>query len=172
MNKFFIWLFVLFFSALASNFLVISLNAAELKAIFLDAKWDGKKIPDDQQCITQGGVNPSTPKIKVTGIPSGAKSILMTITDYNYGSAGLHGVFRFKVADGATEMVLPAIAETAKNFPSGVEIEKYESGGMSQEGNYLPPCSDRRSHMYASEIQVVDSDDEELALFDLEWGRY
>ena len=42
MNKFFIWLFVLFFSALASNFLVISLNAAELKAIFLDAKWDGK----------------------------------------------------------------------------------------------------------------------------------
>ena len=134
MNKIFSWLFLLVFSALASNFLVVSANAAELKVVFLDAKWDGKKIPANQQCIKQGGVNPSTPKVKVTGIPSGAKSILMIISDWGHGSAGAHGILRFKVADGATEMVLPAIAESATNFPSGVSVEQGESWGDESEG--------------------------------------
>jgi len=146
--------------------------AEDHKITFMDPMWDGKTIPDKQQCPSRGaGVNPHTPKLKITNLPAGTKYLLMVITDENYGRSGDHGIFRLKVPSGATEVIFPRIYQLKEELPSGVTIEKGNRWGMGV-GHYIAPCSGGKNNNYYSDIIPYGEGDKKLGENYIDWGRY
>ena len=130
------------------------------------------RIDNGQVCNTQGAPNPSTPALKVTGIPAGAKYLILKVTDEDYGNSGGHGIFRIDLPANTSETTIPSIFETKKELPAGVSLVKGEENGMSKHGHYLPPCSNGRNHAYYSDVEVYNSDDKKINANYIEWGRY
>ena len=146
--------------------------AEDHKIEFVDSMWDGKTIPDEQQCPSKGdGVNPHTPKLKITNLPKGTNYLLMVITDEDYGQSGDHGIFRLKIPSGATEIIFPRIYQLKEEMPPGVTIEKGNRWVMGV-GHYLSPCSGGRNHNYYSDIVAYGEGDKKLGENYIDWGRY
>jgi len=150
--------------------------AEDHKIEFVDSMWDGKTIPPEQQCPTRGaGVNPHTPKLKISDLPAGTKYLLMIITDENYGGKGDHGIFRLKIPSGAKEIIFPRIYQLKKEMPAGVTIEKanaWHSWVGVRAGHYLAPCSGGRGNNYYSDIIFYGEGDKKLGGAYIDWGRY
>ena len=138
----------------------------------MDPMWDGKKIPSGMQCSRQGGVDPHTPKLKVTNLPKGTSYLRMVITDESYGSDGFHGIFKIKVPTGASEIVIPGIYEQKEQLPSGIELERGNGSPDGGRGHYLPPCSGNRNHNYFAEILPYNDSDEKLKENYIDFGKY
>lgn len=88
-------------------------NLAKLDAKFVDKKWDGKKILENEVCGLYGGEG-NTPKIMVSNIPQGANAIIMEVNDLGYqplSNNGGHGKIGFWINKGSSSTTLESIPE-------------------------------------------------------------
>ena len=76
-------------------------DPVELAVSFEDPMWDGKKIPERQQCIRFGG-NPSTPRLSVKDIPIRTDAIIMEYSDRDWPpmDRGGHGKIGYRIPAG------------------------------------------------------------------------
>lgn len=146
-----------------------------LKISFVSAGWDGKTIPDNQVCQRFGGKG-STPSLKITGLPVGSHSVVLSFSDESYPPMdnGGHGILRYSIPSGSSEVVLPEVKGETDNLPKGViVVESHRGSGWSGTGGaYLPPCSGGRNNSYYADIKVQDANGNDLNSTYIELGRY
>lgn len=156
-------------------------TTASLKVSFADALWDGKRVPDGQQCQRFGGTNPLTPRLKVEGIPAGTNAIVMEYSDRSYPPMdnGGHGKIGYSIPEGTTEIVIPSVPGHTFDMPEGFFIVAPHQGpGWDTAGAYMPPCSGGRGNAYYVTIKAVrqssdeDKDFKVLGQAVLELGTY
>jgi hypothetical protein len=80
-------------------------NLVTLEVSFADPLWDGKSIPEGQQCNAYGG-HGATPRLTVKNIPSGTNVIIMEYSDRSWPQMddGGHGKIGYRIPLGTTEM--------------------------------------------------------------------
>ncbi len=127
----------------------------KLMVSFVDSRWDGKMIPDKQQCSSFGG-NGSSPALLVEGIPAGADAVIVLFNDLSYAplsSDGGHGAIWVPTGGKAT-VTVPSVAGESDKMPPGVNVE-HPHRGSRWGGVYLPPCSGGRGNTYQAEVLAV-----------------
>lgn len=137
--------------------LTTSSYAFALDVNFVDSKWDGVTVPEGQQCQKFDGVNPGTPKLKVSGIPKGSDSVVLVYSDRDSKKMnnGGHGIMSYTLAEGATTVQLPIVAGHTYELPKGFEmIAEHRGAGWDKEGAYMPPCSGGSGHEYYVTVQT------------------
>jgi len=128
-------------SACASRYNT-SENVLQLGLSFTDSLWDGKNVPDGQQCRKFGGEKAGTPEIKVTGIPAIADALVVEYTDRSWGAVGAHGKIGYHIEPGAEAVVVPSIPGHSYDLPSGFFlVSEHQAPHWDVAGAYLPPCS-------------------------------
>ncbi|MGP5210452.1 hypothetical protein ACTXJ5_06640 [Psychrobacter alimentarius] len=95
---------VIALTALAT--LTLSATAFAMDVKFTDGAWNGKKIPEGQQCVKYDGKSPATPSMSVTNIPAGAESLVFVYNDVSNKRMqnGGHGIVEFALPKGATSI--------------------------------------------------------------------
>ena len=153
----------------------------KLKLAFADPAWDGKKIPEGQQCQRFGGKNPSTPKLLVDDIPDNADAIIMEFSDRNYSpmDAGGHGKIGFRIDKGTPKVTIPSIPGHSFDLPNGFFLVKaHQAPSWDKAGAYMPPCSGGRGNAYYVTVKAVNEiaegyqDYNVLGMGRLELGKY
>ncbi|NQV80479.1 MAG: hypothetical protein HQ495_07985 [Alphaproteobacteria bacterium] len=134
--------------------------AADFSASLADGAWDGRAVPKQHVCQRFGGAAAMSPRVQVSGIPSGAAQLEIWFNDTSFAAmdSGGHGKVRFKLAAGAAEAVLEPIPGETSTLPSGyTTAEGHRGSGWSgTTGAYLPPCSGGRGNLYTMTIFAVD----------------
>jgi hypothetical protein len=120
-------------------------------------KWNGKRIPDGQQCEKYGGEKPKTPKISVKNIPPGTNAIIMEYSDKNYKPMdnGGHGKVGYMISEGTTEVKIPSISGNSLSVPNNFFIVVKHKNIFAKEGAYMPPCSGGDNHCYYVTVKAV-----------------
>ena len=148
---------------------------------FADSEWDGKTIPNGEQCHRQGGENPSTPRIIIKNIPEGTDAIILEFSDRNYGPMddGGHGKIGFKISEGTKEVVIPSIPGHSFDLPEDFFIiQEHQASSYDLAGAYMPPCSGGIGNSYYVTIKAIIILSEENETFILltqgvlELGKY
>ena len=124
---------------------------------FANSAWDGKTVPEGQQCNKFGG-NGSTPSLVVEGVPAQANAIIVEFNDASYPDLsfdGGHGKIGFWVGGGG-KAVLPPVKGQTDKLPDGVFVEKRNraTGSYATPG-YLPPCSGGAGNSYFADVKAV-----------------
>lgn len=151
-----------------------SAQAMALDVKFVDAKWDGMKIPTGQQCQKFGGQQPATPALKVSGIPAGATELVFEYSDRDFEKMnnGGHGRIQYSLSSSVSDLEVPSVPghsfELPMNFTS---IEAHRSPGWDKAGAYMPPCSGGKSHAYYVTVKALKAD-QVLSQTVLELGTY
>jgi len=132
--------------------------AAAMTARLADDAWNGRKIPDGQQCTRFGGAG-ATPAIAVSGLPDGADGVVVALNDETYTpmDKGGHGVLGFAIAPGESALLAPVPGET-NDLPAGVRViqgHKARAAGYSPGTAYLPPCSGGMGNRYTATVSAV-----------------
>ncbi len=157
----------------AALVLVASAANAQSFTARLGPPWDGKTVPDGQQCALFGG-HGATPEIIVQGLPAGTVQIRAEFNDKSYtplSENGGHGVIGFAV-QGANP-VLPSIPGMTADLPAGaVVVSPARTGGAYASAGYLPPCSGGRGNRYMVTLIALDAVGAELARVAVELGHY
>ena len=91
---------------------------------FNDAAWDGKKIPEGQQCLNYDGKSPATPSMTVSNIPTRAESLVFVYNDVSNKRMqhGGHGIVEFALPEGATSAEVPRVFGHTYEVPVGIEM--------------------------------------------------
>jgi hypothetical protein len=152
-----------------------------LELSFVDSDWDGKTIPNGQQCQRQGGENPSTPRILVSNIPEGSDAIILEFSDKDYRPMddGGHGKIGFMISKGTREAVIPSIQGHSFNLPNDFFIiQEHQASSFDTAGAYMPPCSGGIGNSYyvtVKAVELLSKEDKTFILLGqgiLELGRY
>ncbi|WP_296240097.1 MULTISPECIES: hypothetical protein [unclassified Psychrobacter] len=154
--------------------LALSVNAFAMDVKFNDAAWNGKKIPEGQQCLNYDGKNPATPSMTVSNIPMGAESLVFVYSDVSNKRMqhGGHGIVEFNLPEGATSAEIPRVFGHTYEVPVGIEmIAEYRSRAGEAGGAYKPPCSGGKNHLYTVDVQAWQGDSV-LAETTVKMGRY
>jgi len=152
----------------------LSANAFAMDVKFNDAAWDGKKIPEGQQCVNYDGKNPATPSMTVTDIPANAESLVFVYNDVSNKrmQSGGHGIVAFALPKGAMSAEVPRVFGHTYEVPVGIEmVAEYRSRKDEVGGAYKPPCSGGKNHLYTVDVQAWQGD-MVLAETTVEMGRY
>jgi len=148
---------------------------------FADSDWDGKKIPDGQQCRSYGGQDPSTPPLIVSNIPEGTNAIILEFSDRDYipMDNGGHGIIGFTIPEGTEEVLIPSVASNTFDLPENFFlVREHKQNVLFTPGAYMPPCSGGRGNSYyvtAEAAEMVSMDDLTFNILEesiLELGRY
>ena len=170
----------LVYSALVVAFVVSGANAADLSVTFADPAWDGKNIPDGQQCTLFGGEG-ATPALQVENIPAEANAIIVEYNDQDYrplSRDGGHGKIGFWVEEGSASAMLVSVPGETEDLSSGAFVEKRNRArGSYARPGYLPPCSGGDGHRYFAEVKAVKKGEGEkkpqvLAEVKIQLGKY
>ncbi|MGP5133047.1 hypothetical protein ACTXKV_02270 [Psychrobacter cibarius] len=151
-----------------------SANAFAMDVKFNEAAWNGKKIPEGQQCLNYDGKNPGTPSMTVSNIPMGAESLVFVYNDVSNKRMqhGGHGIVEFNLPEGATSAEIPRVFGHTYEVPVGIEmVAEYRSRAGEAGGAYKPPCSGGKNHLYTVDVQAWQGDSV-LAETTVEMGRY
>ena len=154
--------------------LMFSNNASALETKFADNVWDGVNVPEGQQCQKFGGINPSTPKLIISDIPTGSDSIILEYSDRDSErmNNGGHGKIRFSIDSKAGRVEIPSVPGHTFEMPPGFTmIEAHRGPGWDIEGAYMPPCSGGKGHAYYVTIKTL-KDDKVTAETVIELGKY
>jgi hypothetical protein len=136
------------------------------------AGWDGRTLPDGQQCEREGG-NGATPPLRVSGIPAGADTLVVAYNDLDYpplSRDGGHGKIGFTLAPGATSASLPAVPGHSRQMPAGAFIEAHNRG--YRKIGYVPPCSGGAGHRYVAIVTALRDGVRVAASGAVSIGRY
>lgn len=161
------------FNALSVSFLV-STHAFAFDAKFADEAWNGKNVPVGQQCQKFGGDNPATPKLIVSGIPSGSNALVLEYSDRSHEQMdkGGHGIMRFMFDPQKSEVEVPPVLGHTFDIPKEFKlIEAHRGPGWDKAGAYMPPCSGGKGNEYYVTIKAV-SNEKVTATTILEMGKY
>ncbi|WP_201595914.1 hypothetical protein [Psychrobacter vallis] len=154
--------------------LALSASTFAMDVKFADASWNGKKIPEGQQCLNYDGKSPATPSMTVTDIPVGAESLVFVYNDVSNKRMqnGGHGIVEFALPKGATSAEIPRVFGHTYEVPVGIEmVAEYRSRAGEVGGAYKPPCSGGKNHLYTVDVQAWQGD-MVLAETTVEMGRY
>ncbi len=132
-------------------------NPAELKISFAEPDWNGKKVPSGQRCRRQGGINPSTPRLMIKGIPPAANAIIMEYSDRSFYPMdyGGHGKIGYKISQNTIEITIPSVPGHSLDLPQGFFLVSKHQGFWNKDDAYLPPCSGGRSNSYYVTVNAV-----------------
>ena len=161
-------------SVTALTALALSANAFAMDVTFDDAAWNGKKIPEGQQCLNYEGKSPATPRMTVSNIPAGAESLVFVYSDVSNKrmQQGGHGMVEFALPKDATSAKIPRVFGHTYEVPVGIEmVAEYRSRKGEAGGAYKPPCSGGKNHLYTVDVQAWQGD-MVLAETTVEMGRY
>ena len=138
-----------------------------------DTAWDGARVPDGMQCAQQGGSQPASPPLLVSGIPPSANRLVVEFNDESYSplsSDGGHGKFAVNVS-GREEAIVPPFTEgQTSDWPAGVSLVASNRSGRLP--GYLAPCSGKQNHLYSVIVRAMSPSNEELVRGYLPLGRY
>lgn len=152
----------------------------KLTLAFGDPAWDGKKIPQGQECRKFGGKG-ATPPLVVSAIPKDANAIIMEYGDHDWPpmDGGGHGIIGFNIAPGTKEAKIPPVAGHSYDLPKGFFLVAEHLGpAWDKAGAYMPPCSGGRGNKYFVVVKAVrlakpeDKIGKVLAIKELEIGAY
>ena len=146
-------LIVIFFSFGASA----AEPVGQLQVVFADSKWDGKKIPYNQQCLRDGGKG-ATPKLTVKNIPNEANALIFEYSDATYApmNYGGHGKIGYNITPGTAEVTVPPVLGNSFTVPEGFFIvSPHSNPSWDKAGAYLPPCSGGRGNSYYVTVKAV-----------------
>lgn len=161
------------FKALSVAFLV-STNAFAFDAKFADDSWDGMHVPKGQQCQKFGGNNPATPRLIVSGIPSGSTALVLEYSDRDYEPMddGGHGKMKFLLDPQTSAVEVPAVLGHTFDIPPTFKlIEAHRGPSWDKAGAYMPPCSGGRGNAYYVKVKAVEGE-QVTATTILEMGTY
>ena len=161
-------------SVTALTALALSANAFAMDVTFDDAAWNGKKIPEGQQCLNYEGKSPATPPMTVSNIPAGAASLVFVYSDVSNKRMqhGGHGMVEFALPKDATSAKIPRVFGHTYEVPVGIEmVAEYRSRKGEAGGAYKSPCSGGKNHLYTVDVQAWQGD-MVLAETTVEMGRY
>ena len=120
----------------------VSENVFQLSLSFTDPLWDGKNVPDGQQCHKFGGKEAGTPELKVRGIPATADALVVEYSDRSWGPIGGHGKIGYHIEAGTEAIVIPSVPGHSFNLPEGFfVVTEHMAPHWDAAGAYLPPCS-------------------------------
>ena len=137
--------------------LALSANAFAMDVKFNEAAWNGKKIPEGQQCLNYDGKNPATPSMTVSNIPMGAESLVFVYNDVSNKRMqhGEHGIVEFNLPEGATSAEILRVFGHTYEVPVGIEmVAEYRSRTGEAGGAYKPPCTGGKNHLYTVDVQA------------------
>lgn len=132
-------------------------NLVDLQVSLADPSWDGKRVPDGQQCGKFGGKG-STPRITVSNIPAGCNAIVMEFSDadVSHMDNGGHGKIGYYIPKGADRVVIPPVPGHTFDLPEGFyKVAAHVNPGWDEAGAYLPPCSGGRGNSYYVTVKAV-----------------
>ncbi|MEL0628969.1 hypothetical protein [Psychromonas aquatilis] len=155
----------------ASSF---SAYAAELDVVLADSAWDGKTIPEGQQCQKFGGVDPATPALKISDIPAGTDSIILSYSDRDSErmNNGGHGSMLYRIDDASTVVDIPPVAGHSYELPENFTmLEEHRGANWDKAGAYMPPCSGAKGHAYYLTVKAMDGDNVTASSM-IELGKY
>ena len=133
-------------------------NHTELDVSFSDQAWNGKTVPEGQQCQCFGGKNPMTPSLIINNIPPETNVIVMEYSDRSYAPMdnGGHGKIGFKIKQGTRSVVIPSVPGHSFELPDGFFIiTPHQGSWWCKAGAYQPPCSGGRGNSYYVTIKAV-----------------
>jgi len=138
-----------------------STYASAIEVELADNAWDGMNIPKGQQCEKFGGENPASPKLHVTGIPTGSDSILLAYSDRdskNMNNGG-HGIMSYSIGSMINSVELPSVPGHSYDMPENFTmVEAHRGAGWDKEGAYMPPCSGGKDHAYYVTVKAMKGD--------------
>lgn len=156
----------------------IQVMAADMSAKISDAAWDGKTVPEGQQCNRFGG-KAMSPTLKVMDIPADANALVMAFDDRTYGpmNNGGHGQVIYSITKGVGQADIPSIAPHTFDLPEGFKLlAAHKAPDWDTAGAYMPPCSGGGGNQYVVVIKAVimngDEVSEQLAKTDVPMGKY
>lgn len=136
-------------------------NAAGLQARLDAPGWDGKTIPQGQQCHRFGG-HGATPRIAVSDIHPGTRALVLAFSDHDYPpmNHGGHGVIGYLLPSASHgTIVVPSVPGQTFDLPAGFfMVHAQANPSFDTAGAYLPPCSGGRNHLYYVTVQAVTLD--------------
>lgn len=134
---------------------------------FLDKNvWSDDEIPPSMLCTRMGGVNPSSPKILVRGIPNSTKSLIVYFANPSaeQGMGHNHGYIKVITGRDKDTWIIPSVVAQNGDTPSDAPVvlptgvEMFD-GGNTWKRAYSAPCPGsnvRRSFKYTFAIYAVD----------------
>ncbi len=142
-------------------------------SVKLKGGWDGKKVPDGQQCTLFGGKG-KTPPMSVSGLPAGTVWVYVEFNDRDYGPLsrnGGHGTIGYPAKGSSADLY--AVPGLRGSLPGNARvIAKARSSGKYKSDGYLPPCSGGRGNRYEAVIKAVSSSGKVLEKVRVPIGRY
>ena len=163
---------------LAGSYTVAATSLPALRVTFGDPAWNGRAVPDGQQCRRFEGRG-DTPALQVDEIPAGANAVLIEFNDETYRPMdnGGHGIVGFRTS--GPRILVPSIpGETLDGLPAGAFVEVPHRAGDYGGPGYLPPCSGGQGNLYTVTVKAVFKSDTDpaanklLAQTRVELGRY
>ncbi len=154
-------------------------NLAAVDVAFANSLWDGKKVPDGQQCNKFGG-DAQTPELLISNIPTNANAVIMEYSDRDasHMDNGGHGKVGYRLAENTQKVSVPAIKGHTFDLPEGFFLVKaHANPAWDKAGAYMPPCSGGRGNRYYVTVKAVyDAPEGQesllLAKGKLELGKY
>lgn len=132
-------------------------HMATIKVAFVNPQWDGKRVPDGQQCGKFGG-NGATPELQISNIPSNANAIIMEYSDRDYGKMdhGGHGKIGYRLTPGTRQVTIPSLPGHSFELPDNFFlVSSHINPAWDRPGAYLPPCSGGQGNRYYVTVKVV-----------------
>jgi phosphatidylethanolamine-binding protein (PEBP) family uncharacterized protein len=152
-------------------------QSAPLAVSFVDAAWDGNKVPDGQHCAKHGG-HGASPALKISNIPADANRLIVSFSNGAYKKLdnGGHGIVGMQIPAGTASAQFPSIAENIIDMPKDVYIVSAQKGDWGKDGAaYMAPCSGGKGSRYYATVRAVSEKDGaviELSKTDIELGKY
>lgn len=141
---------------------LMSLNAANLSATFVDDIWKKTQVPKSEVCSNFNTKAGSTPSISLENIPKNTDKIMLTFTDETFKGMkdGGHGVISYAVPKGSTSLIIPSIKGETFDLPTGfTSVVKHRGWKFGKtEGAYLAPCSGGKGNTYSVVIKAMNKD--------------
>lgn len=142
-----------------------------------DKSWDGKIVPEGQQCNRFGG-KASTPPMLIKNLPEGTNLIVMSYSDIDAPSMnnGGHGVLAYAVNNAASKLNIPSVPGHTFELPKGfTTIQAHLAPNWDTAGTYMPPCSGGGGHKYVVKVEAYSVGIDKLTVLGtnvIELGKY
>ena len=156
----------------------LQVMAADMSAKITDAAWDGKTVPEGQQCNRFGG-KAMSPTLNVMDIPAATDALIIAFDDRSYGpmNNGGHGQVIYNIAKGVGQADVPSIPPHTFDLPDGFTLlSAHKAPSWDTAGAYMPPCSGGGGNSYAIVVKAVTMDGDKasdaLAVTEVAMGKY
>lgn len=151
--------------------LTVPNDAAVLTVTTEDALlWDGKRVSPKMQCGRNGGDKPASPKMRVAGVPSLARSLVVYVRN-EPPSFDNHGLFRVlpQAKSNEVEWLVPSVRSHADATKWPQRVRSY-AGGDTWGRIYSAPCPSNGTWRYSASVYALDEADKVLAYGKMDLG--